>query len=52
MSWFDGVIMVPAFNGQKPCKPHTMETRNYLTEQLHELGEYALGPVRRLSSSR
>ena len=37
-----GVIMVPAFNGQKPCLPHTMETRNYLCEQLHELGEYAL----------
>ena len=37
-----GVIMVPAFNGQKPCLPHTMETREYLCEQLHELGEYAL----------
>ena len=37
-----GVIMVPAFNGQKPCKPHTLETREYLCEQLHELGEYAL----------
>ena len=37
-----GVIMVPAFNGQKPCRPHTLETRDYLTEQLHELGEYAL----------
>lgn len=37
-----GVIMVPAFNGQKPCRPHTLETREYLTEQLHELGEYAL----------
>lgn len=37
-----GVIMVPAFNGQKPCLPHTMETRDYLCEQLHELGEYAL----------
>ena len=37
-----GVIMVPAFNGQKPCLPHTMETRNYLCEQLHELGEYAV----------
>ena len=37
-----GVIMVPAFNGQKPCMPHTMETRAYLCEQLHELGEYAL----------
>lgn len=37
-----GVIMVPAFNGQKPCRPHTLETREFLTEQLHELGEYAL----------
>ena len=37
-----GVIMVPAFNGQQPCKPHTMDTRNYLCEQLHELGEYAV----------
>ncbi|MGM9673392.1 MAG: sugar phosphate isomerase/epimerase family protein, partial [Bacteroidaceae bacterium] len=37
-----GVIMVPAFNGQNPCKPHTMDTRNYLCEQLHELGEFAL----------
>ncbi|MBP5619614.1 MAG: sugar phosphate isomerase/epimerase [Bacteroidaceae bacterium] len=37
-----GVIMVPAFNGQNPCKPHTMDTRNYLCEQLHELGEFAV----------
>lgn len=37
-----GVIMVPAFNGQTPCKPHTLETREYLCEQMHELGEYAL----------
>ena len=37
-----GVIMVPAFNGQKPCMPHTLETRAYLCEQMHELGEYAL----------
>ena len=37
-----GVIMVPAFNGQKPCLPHTLETRAYLCEQMHELGEYAL----------
>ena len=37
-----GVIMVPAFNWQEPCRPHTMDTRNYLCEQLHELGEYAL----------
>ena len=37
-----GVIMVPAFNHQAPCKPHTMGTRNYLCEQLHDLGEFAL----------
>lgn len=37
-----GVIMVPAFNWQTPCKPHTLETRDYLCEQLHELGEFAL----------
>ena len=37
-----GVIMVPAFNAQKPCMPHTQQTRDYLCEQLHELGEYAL----------
>ncbi len=37
-----GVIFVPAFNGQKPCLPHTIETREYLCEQLHELGEYAV----------
>ena len=37
-----GVIMVPAFNWQSPCRPHTMDTRNYLCEQLHELGEVAL----------
>ena len=37
-----GVIMVPAFNGQTPCKPHTLETREFLCAQLHELGEFAL----------
>lgn len=37
-----GVIMVPAFNSQKPVKPHNGETREYLCEQMHELGEYAL----------
>ncbi len=37
-----GVIMVPAFNGQKPCLPHTIETREFLVEQLALLGEYAL----------
>ncbi|MBQ6086860.1 MAG: sugar phosphate isomerase/epimerase [Bacteroidales bacterium] len=37
-----GVIMVPAFNGQEPCKPHTQATRDYLCEQLHDLGEFAV----------
>ena len=36
-----GVILVPAFNGQKPALPHTRETRNFLVEELHELGEIA-----------
>ena len=36
-----GVIMVPAFNGQQPCYPHTQETRDYLCEELHKLGEFA-----------
>lgn len=37
-----GVIMVPAFNHQKPCMPHNQETRDFLCEQMHELGEFAL----------
>jgi sugar phosphate isomerase/epimerase len=37
-----GVIMVPAFNGQTPCRPHTRETRDFLCEELFKLGEYAL----------
>ena len=37
-----GVIMVPAFNGQKPVMPHTQETRDYLCEQLAALGNYAV----------
>ncbi len=37
-----GVIMVPAFNGQLPCKPHTRQTREFLVEELAKLGEYAL----------
>lgn len=36
-----GVIMVPAFNSQKPVMPHTQETRDYLCEQLNELGNFA-----------
>jgi sugar phosphate isomerase/epimerase len=37
-----GVIMVPAFNGQKPCRPHTIETREFLVEELAKLGEFAV----------
>lgn len=37
-----GVIMVPVFNWQNPSKSHTLETREFLCEQMHELGEYAL----------
>lgn len=37
-----GVIMVPAFNGQLPCMPHTQQTRDYLVDALSKLGEYAL----------
>lgn len=37
-----GVIIVPAFNQQKPVLPHTMETRNFLCEQFNEMGDYAV----------
>ena len=37
-----GVIMVPVFNWQTPALPHTLETRDFLCEQMHELGEFAL----------
>lgn len=37
-----GVIMVPAFNRQVPCMPANNETWDYLCQQLHDLGEYAL----------
>jgi len=37
-----GVIMVPAFNGQQPCLPHTRETRDFLVEQLRVIGDYAV----------
>ncbi len=36
-----GVIMVPAFNSQTPCRPHTLQTRDFLCEELFKLGEYA-----------
>ena len=37
-----GVIMVPVFNWQHPALPHTLETRDYLCQQKHDLGEFAL----------
>ena len=37
-----GVIMVPVFNWQQPALPHTLETREYLCAQMHDLGEFAL----------
>jgi sugar phosphate isomerase/epimerase len=36
-----GVIIVPAFNGQKPAKPHTQETRDFLCQWFDELGTFA-----------
>ena len=37
-----GVIMVPVFNWQEPALPHSLETRDFLCAQLHDLGEFAL----------
>ncbi|MDR2927929.1 MAG: sugar phosphate isomerase/epimerase [Cytophagaceae bacterium] len=37
-----GVVMVPAFNHQQPCRPHTPETREWLVGLLKELGNFAL----------
>ena len=37
-----GVIMVPVFNWQEPAFPHTLETRDYLCAQMHDLGEFAV----------
>jgi sugar phosphate isomerase/epimerase len=36
-----GVIIVPAFNGQKPALPHTQETRDFLCKWFDELGTFA-----------
>ncbi|MDR1161908.1 MAG: sugar phosphate isomerase/epimerase, partial [Tannerellaceae bacterium] len=36
-----GVIIVPAFNGQKPVMPHTQETRDFLCEQFNIMGTFA-----------
>jgi len=37
-----GVIIVPAFNSQKPCMPHTQETRDFLCKWFDELGTFAV----------
>lgn len=36
-----GVIFVPAFNRQVPVLPHTMDTRNFLCEEIDKLGTIA-----------
>ena len=36
-----GVIIVPAFNSQKPAMPHTRETRDFLCQWFNELGTFA-----------
>jgi len=36
-----GVIFVPAFNRQVPVMPHTLETRQYLCDQIGLLGDFA-----------
>ncbi|MDO5571724.1 MAG: sugar phosphate isomerase/epimerase [Bacteroidales bacterium] len=36
-----GVIIVPAFNSQKPVMAHTQETRDFLCEQFNEMGTFA-----------
>lgn len=36
-----GVIFVPAFNRQVPVMPHTMETRDFLCEEIDKLGTFA-----------
>ena len=36
-----GVIFVPAFNSQVPVMPHTMETRDFLWEEINKLGTFA-----------
>ena len=37
-----GVIIVPAFNGQKPAMPHTQETRDFLCQWFDDLGKFAV----------
>jgi len=37
-----GVIIVPAFNSQKPVMPHTQATRDFLCKWFDELGKFAV----------
>ena len=37
-----GVIFVPAFNHQKPVMQHTMETRDFLCDEINKLGDIAI----------
>ena len=37
-----GVIIVPAFNHQKPAMPHTQETRDFLCQWFDDLGKFAV----------
>ena len=37
-----GVIIVPAFNHQKPVMPHTQATRDFLCQWFDELGKFAV----------
>ena len=37
-----GVIIVPAFNGQKPAMSHTQETRDFLCQWFDDLGKFAV----------
>ncbi len=37
-----GVIMVPAFSHQTPCKPNNRETYDFLCSEMNALGEFAL----------
>ncbi len=36
-----GIIFVPAFNNQVPVMAHTMDTRNFLCEEINKLGTFA-----------
>ena len=45
-----GVIIVPAFNGQVPALPHTMETRDFLCEQFNEMGTFAASLCRDINN--